>query len=61
MNFIGRIIERLKESKSAKSMPIRVWKVVNGETTEMEWDGEKWIPVGDDTKGVTWHTTDLDV
>lgn len=52
MNFIGKIIERLKESKSAKSIPIRVWKVVNGETTEVEWGGEKWITVGDDTKEV---------
>lgn len=47
MNFIRYIIERLKESKSAKSIPIRVWKVVNGETTEVEWDPieEKWKEV----------------
>jgi len=47
MNFVKMIIERLKESKSAKSMPVRVWKVVNGETVLVEWDPveEKWIEI----------------
>jgi hypothetical protein len=56
MNFIRQIIERLKESKSAKSMPIRVWKVENGETVEVEWD-----PVEGKFKEVKECTTDSNV